>query len=290
VFMTALKHLFKVSMKIPTPSPPVTRHILITGASSGLGAALARHYASSYRPTLYLQGRNLARLNHVAQSCRALGAKVIEAQIDVQDSAAMHSWISTLPCLELVIANAGISAATMALPARSHENAPQSLDVTQSALAQMQQAKEICATNIMGVFHTLYPALALMQRQAYGHLVLISSLAGYNGMAGASAYSASKAAILVFGQALRQELAPLGIKVSVVCPGFIDTPLTRRNPFKMPALMSAEKAAALIERRLRHAPARIAFPWPMVLGSWLLRTLPAALSTYILARLPRKTG
>jgi len=117
----------------------------------------------------------------------------------------------------------------------------------------------------------------------------MASLAGYRGLPGAPAYCASKAAVKVFGEALRGELASKGVGVSVICPGYVDTPMTQRNRFPMPFLMDAPRAANRIKRRLAKNKARIAFPWPMAALVWLLQALPPGAIDLALARLPRKS-
>ena len=127
-----------------------------------------------------------------------------------------------------------------------------------------------------------------MMARGRGQIALMSSLAGYRGLPGAPAYCASKAAIKVYGETLRGEVAGAGIGVSVICPGYVDTPMTRHNRFPMPFLMDAASAARLIKRRLARNPARIAFPWPMAMAVWLLQALPPGPIDRLLTKLPRK--
>jgi short-subunit dehydrogenase len=116
----------------------------------------------------------------------------------------------------------------------------------------------------------------------------MSSLAGFRGFPGAPAYSASKAAVKAWGEALSPLLAPVGISVSVICPGFVTTPMTASNDFHMPFLMSAEAAAARIRDDLARGRLRIAFPWPMYMAAWLLAALPPAVANRLLAGTPGK--
>jgi short-subunit dehydrogenase len=245
-------------------------HVLITGASSGIGAALARAYA---RPgaTLSLAGRDRSRLSDVAMSCRQRGATADESACDVGDRSAMESWIETRDralALDVVIANAGISAGT----GGGHE--------------PPDQTRRIFATNIDGTVNTVLPAVACMRPRRRGQIAIISSLAGYRGMPGAPAYSASKAAIKVWGEGLRGALARDGISVSVVCPGFVVSGITRVNRFPMPFLMDADRAARVIVDGLAHDKGRIAFPWPMAALAWLGATLPNILADLITRSLP----
>ena len=256
------------------------RSILITGASSGIGAALARGYA---RPgtTLALGGRDPARLEDVAEQCRAAGATASWAARDVADRAGLAAWIAGADAaapLDLVIANAGISAGTG------------------GAGESPVQARRILAVNIDGVFNTLHPAIAHMIARprppggVRGQLAIVSSLAAFRGFPGAPAYSASKAAVKAYGEALRGDLAPCGILVSVVCPGFVASPMTARNRFFMPFRVTAPRAAAIIARGLAGNRARIAFPWPLYAGAWIAGALPPALIDRVLVRLPKKSS
>lgn len=246
--------------------------ILITGASSGIGAALARAYA---RPgvRLALGGRDRGRLHKVAAACRAAGAEAQPAAVDVLERQAIAAWVAQADAarpLDLVIANAGISAGT----GRGAESP--------------EQARHILAVNLDGVVDTVLPALAAMRPRGRGQIAVMSSLAAFRGFPGAPAYCASKAAVRVWGEALRGHLAPQGIAVSVVCPGFVRSPMTAVNDFRMPFIVEADAAARVIRRGLARDRARIAFPWPLAAGMWLLAALPPGLIDRLLVRLPGK--
>jgi short-subunit dehydrogenase len=248
------------------------RNILITGASSGLGAALAEAYAKD-KPHLLLIGRNRERLENVASRCREIGASVSSATIDVTNEEQIKSWIEENGPIDLVIANAGISGGMGAMD-KAQEN--------------IQQVKEIFDTNIYGAVNTIYPCIELMTEQKSGQIAIISSLAGFMGWPGAPAYSASKAAIKAYGEALRGNLAKYGIKVTVICPGFIRTLMTANNNFPMPLIMSANKAANIIKNKLKKNPARIAFPWLLYFLISTAAYLPPALTEIPLRILPGK--
>lgn len=250
------------------------RSVLISGASSGIGAALARRYA---RPgaSLALSGRDAARLDAVAEACRAAGASVIAAALDVTERGPTEAWVRAAERaapLELVIANAGVSAGTSGAPGSRGFYGESD-----------EQIRRILAVNVEGVLNTVIPALEGMQARAAGHIAIMSSLAGFRGLPGAAAYSASKAAVKSYGEALRVALKRGGVSVTVICPGFVDSRITERNEFPMPLKMTAEQAAALIARRLARRPARIAFPFPLYAAMWLLTALPPGLSDRILA-------
>lgn len=238
-------------------------HILITGASSGLGAALALAYARAGR-TLTLLGRDTQRLDAVAEGVQERGAAARVACVPVTDRAAMAAAIGEgddAAPLDLVVANAGISSSDGA-----------------------NGAVDVLAVNVLGVWHTVEPALARMGSRGRGQLALMSSLAGFRGIAGAGPYCASKAAVRVLAESLRAEWRRRGVRVSAISPGFVDTPLTRRNRFPMPWLMTPEAGAARIVRGLARDEAHITFPWPLVLATRLYASLPQVVADRLLTR------
>lgn len=243
------------------------KSILITGASSGIGAALAELYAAP-GVVLFLSGRDATRLDTVAEACRAHGATVHPHTVPVTDPAAMRQWIEqaddTAP-LDLVIANAGISG-----------GGEESAD------------RAIFDVNVTGVLNTVHPALDRMLARKSGTIALVSSIAGNRGLPSAPAYSASKAAVLAYGEGLRGRHWGSGVTISVICPGFVRSRITDKNDFTMPFFMEADRAAAIIQRGLARGDAKISFPWPMRLSGWLLRALPSGLGTRLLSRLPEK--
>jgi short-subunit dehydrogenase len=234
------------------------RSILISGASSGLGAALARHYAAA-GVRLALGGRDTDRLAAVAAACRAAGAEVSLAAVDVTDASATRQWVLSadeLSPLDLVIANAGISGETG------------------GAGAETALATRIYATNVLGVLNTVEPLIPRLIARHRGQIAVMSSIAGFRGLPRGPAYSGSKAALLVHGEAWRVTLAPAGVGVSVICPGYIRTPLTARHRFKLPFLLEPEAAARKAAAGLAANRARIIFPWQIRVASWMFRVLP----------------
>lgn len=247
-------------------------HILITGASSGIGAALALHYAKP-GVRLSLSGRDAARTTATADQCRARGADANAISLDVQDQQAMASWIGQRDGeqpLDIVIANAGVSAGG----GGQGESA--------------EQTRQIFSINVDGLFNTALPAIALLRQRRRGHIALMSSIAGFRGLPSAPAYCASKAAIKVWGEGLRGQLARENIGVSVICPGFVVSGISQRNKFPMPFLMPTDKAAGIIADGIARNQGRIAFPLPMAFVAWLMTTLPDAWIGRMTARLPSK--
>lgn len=236
--------------------------LLITGASSCIGAALAEAYAQA-GVTLALTGRDEARLREIATRCEAAGARVSTHVIDVADRVAMDALIATLDAanpLDLVIANAGIGGKTSGLDGGDRSEA-----VT----------RRIFVVNLDGVLNTVLPVVPRMSARRRGQIAIVSSLAAYIPLPGMAAYGATKAALKSYGEALRMELRPRSIGVSVICPGYVRSRLTANGPRVQPFVMDADEAARLIKRRLARDPAIIAFPWPLSVATWLVGALPA---------------
>ncbi|OWJ67135.1 SDR family NAD(P)-dependent oxidoreductase [Inquilinus limosus] len=245
--------------------------ILITGASSGLGTALAKAYAAP-GVRLVLFGRDAARLTAVAGEVRARGAAAETVAVDVTDQATMAAAVTAADeagPLDLVIANAGVG--------------PGSAEGDGAAA----KGRRILAVNLDGVLNTVDPIRPRMAARGAGQIALMSSLAGFHGFPGMGPYTASKAAVRVYGEALRVELRPRGVRVSVVCPGFIRTPMTDGAPFPMPMMMEGDAAAVLIRHGLERGRPLLAFPWPIHIGTRLLAALPAAWGDALIRRVMR---
>ncbi len=237
--------------------------ILITGASSGIGFALAELYAG-HDIKLFLMGRSQDRLQEISNICTKKGASVEFASIDVTAKSDMSKQIiawDKLDKIDLVIANAGIS---------------------QKGEEGQEQVEQVLNININGVVNTIYPLIARMKERRSGSIGIMSSLAGFRGMPSAASYSASKNAVRALGDALRPELKRYNIDVSVICPGFIKTPLTDVNPFPMPFLIEAEESAQIIKYGLSKNKKRIIFPWQMRILTWLMVFLPVSITDYLL--------
>lgn len=250
-------------------------HVLITGASSGLGRALALACA---RPgaILHLSGRDAARLEDAAAACRARGAEVRPAVLSVTDAAAMADWIVGAGRLDLVIANAGISAGTG------------------GATEPAAQARAIFETNVTGVLNTVLPAVGAMAAQApgadglRGRIAVVASLAAFVAAPGAPAYCATKAAVQRWAEALDASERARGIRLHAVCPGYVRTPMTAANAFPMPFLMDAGDAARRTLAGIARGRVRVAYPWPTYAMARIAGALPPALRAWVFARAPAK--
>lgn len=246
--------------------------IVITGASGGIGRALATAYAR-LGATLHLFGRDAARLEATAAAVAVHGGTAAIHAADVCDAAAMAEALTAIDAttpVDLLVANAGISAGT------------------RGGGESDAQTRAVFAVNIDGVLNTVLPLLAPMRARRKGQIAIVSSVAGFRGFAGAPAYCGSKAAVRVWGEGLRAEAAADGVAVSVVCPGFVETPMTGANGFPMPFLMQPDRAARIIRKGLARNRGRITFPWQMAVVGWFLRALPDALIDRLGRRLPKK--
>lgn len=242
-------------------SPSASDHGLITGAGSGIGAAVALELARR-GGSLTLVGRNRERLDATAARCRALGAVVTTATCDVRDARAMAAVLADAEArrpLSLVIANSGIGGSE-AMVGDGYEPA--------------ELARRVVEVNLIGVINTIAPVQPYYLGRRRGTLVVVGSMAAFEGLAEAPMYAASKAAVRIYGHGLRRLLAPQGIRVSVVTPGFVATPMSASLPMATPFLWSAERAARRIVAGIDRNEPEIAFPWQMRLGVALAGLLP----------------
>ncbi len=259
-------------MQASTPHWP---HVLITGASSGIGRALALAVAGP-GVTLHIGGRDATRLAATAADCAAAGATVRPQAADVRDAAAMAGWIANCGRLDLVIANAGISAGT------GGETEPPA------------QARAIFETNVTGVLNTALPAIAAMAAQEpgpdglRGRVAVIASIAAFVAVPWSPAYCASKAAVQGWAEALDATERRRGIRLHAVCPGYIRTPMTARNSFPMPLLMEPETAARRTLASIAAGRTRIAYPWPLYAVARLVGALPPGLRAALFTMTPAK--
>lgn len=259
-----------ISTKRQIESP---RSVLITGASSGIGAELARQYAAP-GVFLYLTGRNANRLAKVAHECTARGAKTDIQVMDVCDDQAMTKWIAELPRIDLAIANAGVSGGT----AEGIDN---------------DEVREIFSVNVGGVINVVLPMIEKARKQQLvggmrGQIAIISSMSSLRGLPSSPAYSASKACVSAYAEALNGSLKHEKIVVSSINPGYIRTPLTATNNFKMPLLLEVDEAAYKIRKGIYKRKTRVYFPLRIYLLLRLLNLLPNVVTDPIFRALPKK--
>lgn len=244
-------------------------HVAITGASSGIGAALVRAYCAPGR-RLSIIARNQARLEEVADDGRTRGAEVDIYLADVTDSAAIRRALGTCDQqqpVRLLIANAGIGGRA---------------SLASKGIEPLEVAQGIFLTNAIGVINTVSALAPNFVARGRGQIAIMSSLAGLLGIPACPAYSASKAAVRTYGAALRASLAPSGVKVSVVCPGFVETPMSATLPFRPPLMWTADRAARYIVRALASGRGEVLFPWPLALAVRALGFLPAGVAGRLL--------
>jgi short-subunit dehydrogenase len=250
---------------MPNQSP---RTILITGATGGIGYALATEYAIP-GVTLILQGRNQQKLNELSAVCQQQGARVITQALDLRDLPALAVWLAEIGShedLDLVFVNAGLN--TNIGANGQGEN--------------WQEVQALIEVNVLAAMATVHAVLPAMRQRGAGQIALISSLAAYFGLPVTPSYCASKAALKAYGESLRGWLAPEGIQVNVVMPGYVESKMCHEMPGPKPFLWPADKAARYIKRGLQCNRPRISFPFPLDFGTWWLAVLPPAISQLIL--------
>lgn len=245
--------------------------VFLTGASSGIGEALARHYAAG--------GATLGLLARRGDLLRSLKASIpTPGEIypcDVRDlgavTAAANDFISKFGVPDLVIGNAGVSFGTLT-------------EHAEDAAA----FREVLDINVMGLVNTFHPFVRPMRERGSGTLAGIASVAGLRGLPGATAYSASKAAAIRYLEGLRVELRSSGVRVTTLCPGYIATPMTSRNPYPMPFILQADDAARRFARAIAAGTSYAVIPWQMAIAGRVLAVLPNWLYDRLVARGGRK--
>lgn len=245
--------------------------VVVSGASSGIGQALAARYAER-GAALGLIARRETELRQLAAQ---LGVPHRIYAVDVRNAAdltaAAEDFMSCHGCPDIVIASAGVSVGTLGAYAED-----------------ISVFQDILDINVLGTARTFQPFIASMQKKGRGKLVGIASVAGYRGLPGAGAYSASKAALISYLESLRVELGRTGISVTTICPGYVATPMTARNPYPMPFLMNADAAARKIISAIERGKTHAVIPWQMAIVARLLRLAPDLLYDRLFANAPRK--
>ncbi len=238
------------------------RLTLITGASSGLGSALAPLCAAD-GDTVVLAARRVAALEVVARRIEDAGGRAVSVALDVSDHDAVMRTLAAVQAehgpIDCLVANAGVGDS---LPARGFTTA---------------SVRRVFDTNLFGVTSCLEAVLPGMIARGAGHIVGVSSLAGYRGLPGSSSYAASKAALTVLLESLRIELKSYGVDVTTICPGFVKTEMTAKNKHPMPFLMELDDAAREMHAAIRDRVTHCAFPWQLATVVRAGRLLPDAL-------------
>ena len=252
----------------------VPRTILITGASSGIGAALARAYAQLYAgagTTLLLWGRDEKRLNQTAAQCRALGTAAAIQSLDLRDAAAFAARLSAADAatpIDLAIFNAGLGGT---IAKNEFAEAPQ----TAQAIAEVNFVAPVTGANLLA---------AAMAKRGKGRIVLVGSITESYPLPMAPTYAASKAGLRLFAEALGLRMQRFGVAVTLVSPGFIDTPMSRKVNEPKPFLMDADKAARIIVRRVAVGARTIVVPWQFQVMRAFTDFLPRAMVRWVMSR------
>ena len=248
--------------------------VFITGASSGIGQALAhRYHQAGFRLALVARRTSEVKTWTSAQGISPDSYEIYSADVSVTDSivAAGRDCIARQGVPDVVIANAGIS-----------------VGMDTAVLSDIDVMARTFATNNIGMAATFQPFVDAMVQRGSGTLVGIGSVAGIRGLPGHGAYCASKAAVISYCESLRGELRPHGVRVVTVSPGYIDTPLTQQNRYSMPFLMQPADFADRAFRTIQAGVSYRVIPWQMGVVAKLLRMLPNPLFDKVLAGRPRK--
>lgn len=246
--------------------------LVISGASSGIGLALARHYLE--------RGAIVAAFARRGELLQVLSAefpgKVHCYALDVRDASAIQQaaqdFMSHVGVPDIVIANAGVSRGTLTEYVEDEEVFQDIMDI-----------------NVLGMVKTFQPFLVAMREARQGTLVGIASVAGFRGLPGSGAYSASKAAAISYLESLRVELRGSGLRVVTLCPGYIKTPMTDINTYPMPFILGSHEAAQRMVRVIERGTSFAVVPWQMGIAGWVLRRLPNWLYDLVFSNAPHKT-
>jgi short-subunit dehydrogenase len=247
-------------------------NVVVTGASSGIGAALARLYGRQ-RARLLLIGRDEARLARIAEACAGEAALVETARVDVRERAAMQEILNDFDArypLDVVVANAGVT----------------NILAPDAPVEPAEAVERVLATNLAGAFNTIGPVAERMAARGAGRIGLVGSIAGLRGLPYSPAYCASKAGLKAMGEAMRARLRKHGVSVTIASVGFVVTPLDDGIASPKPFRMSPERAAARIAAAIAAGRAHVAFPLPLAAAARLLALLPPRLGDALLRLIP----
>lgn len=244
----------------------------VTGAGKGIGRAVSLALARKGY-AVAASARTLGDLQSLAGEAAGAPGRIVPYPLDVTDEAAVKDTVrrieADLGALDLALLNAG-----------TH-------DPTGAANFDSSRFRKVVDINLMGVVHGLDALLPGFRQRRHGHVAVVASVAGYRGLPSASAYGATKAALINLCESLRPELERDGVKLQVICPGFVDTPLTQKNDFPMPFIIPVDKAAEFIMKGLDSSRFEIVFPRRMAVTMKILRHLPNSLLFTITKRINR---
>ena len=244
--------------------------IWVTGAGKGIGRALALRLAEDGH-RVAVSARTVADLEDLAKSAEESAGKIIPFPLDITKAETVPETVEAIEReigpLDLAVLNAGTHQAMW-------------LDDFKA-----ESVRHLMEVNFMGTVNCLDPLIHRFRARGKGHIAVVASLAGYRGLPSAGAYAASKAGLIALSEALKPELDKVGVRLTLVNPGFVDTPLTRANEFEMPFLISQEDAVDQIMKGLKRTGFEIAFPLPMKLIMRCLRMLPYRLFFFLTRRM-----
>jgi NAD(P)-dependent dehydrogenase (short-subunit alcohol dehydrogenase family) len=245
--------------------------IFITGASSGIGLALARHYLAQ-GATVGVAARRAELLWNLADQ---FPSKVHVYPLDVRDAAALQNaardFMTRAGVPDVVVANAGVSIGTLTRYAEDNDVFQHVMDI-----------------NVLGAVKTFQPFTEAIRQAGRGRMVGIASIAGFRGLSGLGAYSASKAALISYLESLRVDLHGSGVKVVTICPGYIKTPMTEVNHYPMPFILPVEEAVRRIARIIERGSTFAVVPWQMALVGRLMKLMPNWLYDALFSKAPHK--
>lgn len=241
------------------------RRFWITGASSGIGFALAERLAGEGN-YVAISARSVDKLEELERANR----NVTAVPLDVTKAEMVHNAIDQIEAggpIDVAVLNAG---------------AWFLMDAAELDVNKVRQAIDV---NLMGVFYALEKLIPLMKKRGEGHIVIMASVAGFRGLPRSLAYGPTKAALINLAETLKPELEQFGIKVSVINPGFVDTPATKDNPFPMPDLITADEAARHIAKGIEKGKFEIIFPWRFAIAMKLLNILPNGIFFFLMRKI-----